>query len=190
MTANYKNLVTFLLISLLASGGVFGQSGVNIQTGVANALIGSDGARASASLGLNVFADERSLLFIPGIHYVKMSLYPNGQHDMFMGYRIDPAMHFGKVQLYIGKRFSKNKRYNVRLYGGGYTQLLFKVDHNPDAINEEYYQMGTFGIEGGVGVRIFLLTLDIKYTQGLTKLYSTGADDRHRGLGFYAGLFF
>lgn len=190
MSSNRSNSYAILIINLWVSTICFGQSGVNIQTGIANTLVGSELHRSTATIGLNVFADERSLLFIPGIHYVKMSLYPNGRHDMFSGYKTDPAMHFGKVQLFMGKRFLKNKRFNFRAYGGPYTQLLVKVDENPDAINEEHYKMGTFGLEGGLGVRLYLLTLDIKYSYGLTKLYSQDRPDRMSGVGLYAGLFF
>ncbi len=193
---NLHRMMTFRLYAsgilcflLFFAGSSYAQSGVNIQTGIANTFVGSEDCRSTASVGLNVFADDKSLLFIPGIHYVKMSLYPTGQHELLSGYRTDPAMHFGKVQLFVGKRFLKNKRFNCRVYGGGYTQLLVKVDDNLENINEEHFPMGNFGLEGGLGVRLYLLTLDIKYTYGLTKFHSD-APERLRSLGFHAGLFF
>lgn len=183
----YASSILLGLLFLAVSG--FGQSGVNIQTGIANTFVGSEDCRSTASIGLNVFADDKSLLFIPGLHYVKMSLYPTGQQELLSGYKTDPAMHFGKVQLFVGKRFFSNKRFNCRVYGGGYSHLLVKIDDNQDNINEEHFPMGNFGLEGGLGVRLYLLTLDIKYTYGLTK-FNNDTPDRLRSLGFHAGLFF
>ena len=184
-----------ILLTFMSSSWMLAQSGVNIKVGINSIQFlheeNSDRAHLGTQLGIDVIAEEGNVIFMPGLHYYRTSIYAmsNGQ-SWSDAFTTKPNYHGAKVNAYLGKRWIKTKWFKWKTFLGGSANFVFALDKNKDLLDDDDYHDVSFALEGGTGIEVLFLTIDLFYQHGLMNVVIDQEASKMRIWGLNMGVFF
>lgn len=75
------------------------------------------------------------------------------------------------------------------LLGGAYASVL-KVGSNDFGLEKDNYNSSSFSLNGGIGMHIATIVVDIQYDYGLTNVFKYNSETKNRMLSISAGVHF
>ena len=190
-----KRFVTLVMVLGLMAGLGFSQLHINPVVGVNSARLTDDpgdwkhNSRWGYQLGLNLRIGD-AFYIQPGAHYMKWGHELQGPKDVIDDPRevIDNVdingLHFPVL---IGVKLGGGL--DLRLNAGGAVTIVTSVGDNEFGIEKEDFNSTIFGAIAGVGIDIFIVSVDLTYELGLTKLYKD-QDVKKNVFRLTAGLVF
>lgn len=194
MTPNTRQILILVLSILLsfASQVLPAQNGANVQAGTMlmqnrSADVTDPGEFHSGFyVGLNGRFGSYTFYLSPGAYYYRLDVNSSDKIGFFQK---KERFTMVKIPIDIGVRVIRNPVFNFRVYGGGVLNYIESVDEDATSIDLEEYNDIHFGINAGLGVDLWWLTLDVKYEKGISGMLisdrSTSADYLSAGLGIF-----
>lgn len=174
-----KSVLTLALLSLILSGA-HGQVSFNPKAGLNLTHIATDAMleNKSAHVGFNLGADLRfrkkeSWFFVqPGLHYYSISAQPVAEDATQEEIEQIPSVNSLKLPLAVGMYLTgSDGLLRVRVNAGATPTVLMGVEKNRLGISKNDFSGATIGLNGGLGIEILFVTLDVSYEYGLSNLY-------------------
>ncbi|WKN44425.1 outer membrane beta-barrel protein [Tunicatimonas pelagia] len=170
---------------------------VNPKVGVHFASLSTETAEQGSRVGMNVGIDmlikssKKSWFFWqPGLHY-----YRTGAQLVHQGttqQEMDNQVHFNTLKAPIsGGMYLTGSDGLLRIWvNAGITPtLLLGVQENEYGLSREAFRGATLGINGGIGIEVLIVTLELNYEHGITPMLS-GNEGTNRMFSISAGLRF
>jgi|GEM_PF-5380096 len=192
MALHRLSVLFFFLLSISAKG--YGQSGINLKFGVsslATAQLGQSGEGGTYYYGWHVELAGRlgkyRFFVNPVVRYTSYDLSEGG--DLSRWWRASNKLQYLSVATLGGWRLIRSRPFTLRLHGGVDLDFLMAVTANKYGLTEEDFEDLHFQGVGIVGVDVYWLTLDLKFSQGLSPR-RRGLRDDSTAVEFSMGFFF
>ena len=172
-----KKLLTLAALGLTA--GANAQFQMNPQLGInACKLAGDDvpGLEYKAAIGWQLGIDFRigdRLYLQPGVHFVRTATavkYTASDTAVLEDNLIRSSV---KAKLLVGYNLIHDETFKLRLNAGPTYDVLLSVDSKDDeiAFNKDDYNGGSFNMDAGLGLDIWILTVESGVSYGLSNSY-------------------
>jgi hypothetical protein len=173
----------------------FSQGGVNLNVGlvkseIANPLFNPEGtALYGYQIGADIRLNEGSMYFNPGLHYIRLSVEPQESLDFF-GHKENFDIIKGRFGLGFRLiKLSDKTLLRAKLIAAiNYitkTHKKFKELYPGYDINEAFA-----GLDFGVGLDFYALTLDLEYELGVVNMINEVKDTKMNMWRLSLGVFF
>ena len=189
-----RHIIIFLAIGTSAVSAVRAQTGANVQGGLSvmrNAsqqVTGSEHeVHSGFFIGLNGRFGSYTWYLSPGAYYYRLDILSDEEVDFFGG---KERITMVKIPIDLGARLIRTPVFNFRLYAGGVINYIESVDENAQNITIDRYNDIHFGLNAGVGMDFWWLTLDLRYEKGLSGILIDDGQAKSDYLSAGVGIFF
>ena len=148
--------------------------GMNITSIATEATPAEVGSHVGFNLGADLrFRKKESWFFVqPGLHYYSMGVQPVSENATQEQIEQIPSVSSLKVPLSGGMYLTgSNGILRVRANVGITPTVLMGVEENQLGVSKSDYQAATIGLNGGIGIELLIITLDVSYEHGMSNLY-------------------
>ena len=189
----YKRVIALSIAILWLTASGFAQSGANVQGGLvlmqnqSPQVTGADQYHSGYYVGINGRFGSYTWYIAPGAYYYRFDLLSDADPEFFSG---KEQFTMVKIPVDLGARIIRNPVFNFRAYAGGVINYLESIDENPHNLTIERFNDIHFGINAGIGVDLWWLTLDVRYEVGLSSFLLDVQDSRSDYLSAGLGIFF
>ena len=123
----------------------------------------------------------------PGIQFGKMTstiTETSGAEDF------DLKQNFVRIPVYVGYHIlgAEDQPIALRLFGGPAVTLAGKLDKELSVFDKDNMNNALWGIDGGVGLDIFFLFLELNYEHSFTDRFIDGTEGKHNSVYVNAGV--
>jgi len=188
-----KRLFSVIFFFLLLHVG-HAQSGVSFQAGLGSMVV--DDAQftqeGEAHYGLRVggvgrIGGDDSWFIRLGLFYEQ---YHTLSSDKFNAFDSEDNLHFLKGHVNMALYLIRTDLFKMRLYGGGVVNYLAAIDNRGDLYNLDDFDSATVGVNAGLGLDFWFLTLDLGYEKGFTRFLKRDDSSRSDYYTASVGFFF
>ena len=172
-----KKLLTLAALGL--SSAVIAQFQMNPQLGInACKLAGDDtpGLEYKAKVGWQLGIDFRigdRFYLQPGVHLVRTATAVKYTFSDTAVLEDDLIRTSVKAKLLVGYNLIHDETFKLRLNAGPTYDVLLSVDNKDEdiAFDEENYNAGSFNMDAGLGLDIWIVTVETGVSYGLSNSY-------------------
>ena len=172
-----------LILTILSLTFVYGhaQTSFNPKAGMNITSIASETAAEHQGnlVGFNIGADLRfkkkeGWFFVqPGLHYYSIGAVPVSEDATSEELEQIPTFNSLKLPLAAGMYLTgADGILRIRVNAGITPTVLTGVEENQLGIDKSDFRGATLGLNGGIGIEVLFVTLDLNYEHGLSDLYS------------------
>ena len=172
-----KKLVTLAALGL--SCAATAQFQMNPQLGInACKLAGDDvpGLEYKAKIGWQLGIDFRigdRFYLQPGVHFIRTATAVKYTFSDTAVLEDDWIRSSVKAKLLVGYNLIHDETFKLRLNAGPTYDVLLSVDHKDEdiAFDEENYNAGSFNMDAGLGLDIWIVSVETGVSYGLSNSY-------------------
>lgn len=181
---------------LCMAGPVLAQFTFNPQIGVNASRLTTDPAgtereaRVGYQLGFNLRLGEGKFYFQPGVkwHRVGTALKSKSQLDDNFNFEDNVDVNSVQIPALVGLRIINTKLLGLRANAGVALSLVTSVNDNAFGLKKEDYQEKIWGGIFGIGVDLLIITVDLNYELGLSKVFENASEAKNNVWRFEAGF--
>lgn len=151
------------------------KAGVNVTSIVSETTPEGQGSLVGFNIGADLrFKKKESWFFVqPGLHYYSIGAVPASEDATPEELERIPAVNSVKLPLTAGMYLTGSDGIlRIRVDAGITPTVLTGVEENQLGISKSDFRGATMGLNGGVGIEVLFVTLDLNYEHGLSDLYS------------------
>jgi len=169
------------------------QGGFNVQIGTGSLIVNNESftksGEAHYGLRLGGFAriGDDGWFIRPGLFYER---YHAESSSSFNALDKGDHLHFLKGYVNLGLYIIRSDLFKLRLNGGGTIDYLAAIDNRGDVYKLADFSDAAIGINGGLGIDIAFITIDLGYEKGLTKFLTDDDSSRSEYYNLSLGFFF
>jgi hypothetical protein len=193
------SLLVLALVTVLAPAAHAGRSFQIVpQVGITGATLSSapESLSTSAKIGWMLGGSLRfgsRPYFQPGVFYQQTSLDASAPSDI-SGDIVDAELGLGSwwVPVLVGFNVINGEQLDLHLHAGPSATIVSSVKDNPYGVTKDDYESMWWGAVVGAGVDISLISIDVSYEFGLSKILKDdpGSDTKQNVARLTAGLRF
>lgn len=165
-----KSFYNVVIVLILTIGTVCGQAGLQFYAGTSVAKnrdisITPDGqSHKGFHFGLDARLNEGKMFFGGGMEYSSINFVANKDKSYFS---VDHPMNWFKIRVGLGyKLIDISDKINIRAKTYGAINMITKYPEDMIDVPYSQYNSGTAAAVFGLGVDIYMLTLDFEYERG------------------------
>ena len=151
--------------------------GINLTSVTTRTGTPQPGSHIGYNLGADLrFRKKESWFFIqPGLHYYSIGMQAVPSEATQEQIEQIPSVSSLKVPLTGGMYLTGSDGIvRIRANVGIVPTVLLGVEENMLGIRQQDYAPATLGLQGGLGIELLILTLDLQYEHGMSSVYRQG----------------
>lgn len=181
---------------LCMAGPIWAQFTFNPQIGVNASRLTTDPvgtereARVGYQLGFNLRLGEGNFYFQPGVKWLRVGTALKSKSQLGSGFDFKDNVDVSSVQVPVlaGLRLINTKLLGLRANAGPALTLVTSVNDNAFGLKKEDYQSMIWGGIFGIGVDLLIITVDLNYELGLSKVFENATEAKNNVWRFEAGV--
>ncbi|MEN7551351.1 porin family protein [Rapidithrix thailandica] len=188
------SILTLVSFSAFSQGvKVIPQFGLNLSKYTTDENQKLSEGRIGYQLGVGLRIGEKTY-FQPSVMWTHMSTEIGKVKDLhadsFSDIRENATINTIQVPVMIGHSVINSEFFKFRLTGGPSLTFVTNVDESDNLLllQKDNYNKTVWGLKAGAGVDIWMLTFDLDYEFGMSKMYKNGPDSKNNILRLTAGF--
>ena len=176
-----------LLLWVVAQHLSHGQADFNIKAGMESWLLKDEKEQTGQSchpgqmIGLDVLIKKEKALFVPGIHYHRISI-ENEDHCFDFNFSDPHHLHYFTIPLTGGYEVLDEPDVNIALLGGVEINFFYDLDDNDVGLEDDMLYGVYTSLVGRLYAELFsVVTAEINYHYALQPIIKIRDDSRLRG---------